>query len=156
MKIWIVNNYKKIIFILMIIFLVYFAIYVDVILRAKTSYENAERYLDWHFNPEKKMLYLEQQSNVEKKKLEEKYLKGKISKHEYEIGLELIDFDKKRQLEESSLKYAYIWYKTAIDLFNPPESKWVKLSKEKIKQVKKMWKKELESKGYKVEDYMLE
>lgn len=138
------------------IVLVYLAIYVDVVLRAKEAYLTAERYIDWYYNPHKKEEYLNQQSKKEKEKLEKLFSKGKISKQEYEIQLELIEFNKQRQLEESSLKYAYIWYKTVVDLFSPPNSKWVKLAKEKLKVVKEMWKKELEEKGYKVEDYMLE
>ncbi len=43
-----------------------------------------------------------------------------------------------------------------IDLFYPPQTKWVKLAKQKIEQVKQLWKKELEQKGYKIEDYMIE
>lgn len=153
---WLVNHYKTLILILFGVVLVYLAIYIDVVLRAKEAYLTAERYIDWYYNPTKKEKFLNEQSEKEKEKLEKLFSKGKISKQEYEIQLELIEFNRQRQLEESSLKYAYIWYKTVVDLFSPPNSKWVKLSREKLKVVKELWKKELESKGYKIEDYMLE
>lgn len=153
---WLVNHYKTLILILFGVVLVYLAIYIDVVLRAKEAYLTAERYIDWYYNPTKKEKFLNEQSEKEKEKLEKLFSKGKISKQEYEIQLELIEFNRQRQLEESSLKYAYIWYKTVVDLFSPPNSKWVKLSREKLKVVKELWRKELESKGYKIEDYMLE
>jgi hypothetical protein len=59
-------------------------------------------------------------------------------------------------MEESSIKYAYIWFQTTVELFSPPESKWVKLARKKMPLAKSLWQKELESKGIKVEPYMLE
>ncbi|MCS7230907.1 MAG: hypothetical protein RMJ67_02015 [Elusimicrobiota bacterium] len=153
---WLIKSYKKIILILIGIILVYLAIYIDVVLRAKAAYYNAEKYLDWHYHPEKKEKYLQEEFEREKKKLDKLFSKGKLSQEEYNIQLELLEFNKQRQLQESSLKYAYIWYKTAVELFSPPQSKWVKLAKQKMPIVKELWKKEIESKGYKVEDYMLE
>lgn len=153
---WLFKHYRTIVLISLGIILVYLAIYVDVILRAKHAYITAERYFDWYYNPHKKEKFLSEQAEKEKKRLEKLFSKGKMSKEEYEIQLELVEFNRQRQMEESSLKYAYIWYKTVVDLFSPPNSKWVRLAKEKLEIVRDLWKKELESKGYKVEDYMLE
>ncbi|MEN3013205.1 MAG: hypothetical protein ABDH23_01120 [Endomicrobiia bacterium] len=152
----IIKYYKKILLIFLGIVFVYLAIYIDVYLRAKQAYYNAEKYMDWYYHPDKKEKYLKEKYEKEKKELEELFSKGKISQEEYKIKLELIEFNREFQLNESSLKYAYIWYKTAIDLFSKPESKWVKLAREKIKKVKELWKEELKQKGYEVEDYMLE
>ncbi|MCX7715823.1 MAG: hypothetical protein N2Z73_00210 [Endomicrobia bacterium] len=148
--------YKLLTIVIFSVITIYLAIYIDVTLRAKEAYYEAEKYLDWHYNPQKKIQYLQQQSEKEKQYLKKLYTQGKLTQQEYQLKLELIDFRHQRQLQESSLKYAYIWYKTAIELFSPPESKWVKLAKEKISKVKEMWKDELIKKGYKVEDYMLE
>ncbi len=148
--------FKFIIIFFIAIIIFYLSIYIDVTLRAKSAYYEAEKYMEFYNNPQKKVEYFESQAQKEKQKLEKLRLRGKLTEEEYKVKLELIEFNKQRQIEESSLKYAYVWYKTAIDLFSPPESKWVKLSKQKIEKVKEMWKKELEQKGYKVEDYMLE
>lgn len=148
--------YKTIVIVLLSIVLIYLFIYIDVTLRAKEAYYEAEKYMDWYYHPDKKIKYLQLQAEKEKEKLKKLYTKGKITEKEYNLKLELIDFNMQRQLQESSLKYAYIWYKTAIDLFSPPESKWVKLAKEKIVKVKEMWRNELLQKGYQVEDYMIE
>lgn len=148
--------FKFIITFIVFILVIYISIYIDVTLRAKSAYYEAEKYMEFYNNPQKKIEYFSIQAEKEKQKLEKLYSKGKISPEEYKIKLELIEFNKQRQIEESSLKYAYIWYKTAIELFSPPESKWVKLAKGKIGKTREMWKRELEQKGYKIEDYMLE
>jgi hypothetical protein len=57
---------------------------------------------------------------------------------------------------ESSLKLAYHWYKTAVELFSPPRSRWVRLSESKMAEAKELWKKELDSKKIPYEEYMLE
>jgi len=150
------NNYKIFITIIIGIFLFYLLIYIDVVLRARSAYLEAEKYLDWYYNPNKKIKFLEKEFEVEKQKLDKLLAENKISKEEYDVKLEILNFNKERKIQESSLKYAYIWYKTAIDLFSPPESKWVKLAKEKINKVRQMWKEELQKKGYKIEDYMIE
>lgn len=53
-------------------------------------------------------------------------------------------------------KDATTWYQTTIELFSPPESKWVKISRAKLPEAKARWRKQLEDQGIKVEDYMLE
>lgn len=138
------------------VILIYLLIYIDVTLRAREAYYEAEKYMDWYYHPDKKLKYFQLQREKEKQNLKKLFDKGKITEKEYKLKLELIDFNFQRQVQESSLKYAYIWYKTAIELFSPPQSKWVKLAKEKINKVKQMWKEELLQKGYQVEDYMIE
>lgn len=148
--------YKTIFTIIVMIVMVYVIIYIDVVLRARSAYLEAEKYMQWHKNPKQKLEYYETKFKKDKSDLEKLLSKGKITKDEYDLKLELLEFKKQKQVEESSLKYAYVWYKTVIDLFTPPESNWVKLSRQKVGPVKELWRKELEAKGYKVEDYMLE
>ena len=59
-------------------------------------------------------------------------------------------------MKESSLKYAYQWYKDTYELFSPPESKWVKFAREKAPQALELWKQELREKKIPFEDYMFE
>lgn len=153
---FLVKNYKKIIIVVFLIFLVYLIIYIDVMLRARYSYMQAEKYMQWYYQPEKKLEFLNKEFEREKKKLDFLFSKKKITKKEYDLKIEILKFNKERQINESPLKYAYIWYKTTIELFSPPESKWVKLARKKIVKVKEMWKEELIKKGYKIEDYMIE
>jgi hypothetical protein len=72
------------------------------------------------------------------------------------MKMELLDFSKGRKLRESSVKYAYIWYQTVVELFSPPESKWVRLARQKMPEAKELWKKELTAKKIPFEEYMLE
>ncbi len=151
------NNFKRTVFLVLVgILLFYATIYIDIFFRARSAYLEAEKYFDWYKNPQKKQQFFLEKYNKEKKQLDLLLLKNKIDKKEYDLKLELLDFKITQEQNESSLKYAYVWYKTAIELFSPPETKWIKLSKEKIEPVKQLWKKELESKGYKIEDYMVE
>ena len=75
------------------------------------------------------------------------------------IGLENVGLERFRadeSVSESSLKYAYHWYKTAVDLFSPPESRWIRLSRRKMDEAKELWKAELRAKKIQFEEYMLE
>jgi len=135
---------------------VYLMVYLDVVLRARSAYLEGEKYRSWHEKPELKRTALEKKYAEEIKRAEEKLTAGKIDKEEYDRQAQAFGFNKKRELEESSIKYAYIWYQTAVELFSPPESKWVRQSREKMFKAKELWRQELIRKGIKVEDYMLE
>lgn len=148
--------YRQIIYVILAIILFYGIIYVDITLRAREAYLTAERYLDWSVNTQKKEQYFKEKYEKEKMFLDKKLAKGKISQQDYDLQIEMLNFKIEQQKQESSLKYAYIWYKTVVELFSPPETKWVKLAKEKLEPTRQLWIKELESKGYKVEDYMVE
>jgi len=82
--------------------------------------------------------------------------KGKLTQPQFEQKRELAEFDFQQALEESSIKYAYIWYQTVVELFTPPESRWVVLSRDKMQKAKELWKTELRAKGIPFEEYMLQ
>jgi hypothetical protein len=136
--------------------LVYACIYCDVVLRARSAYLQGEKYRSWYENPALKKQALDARFAAEKAALDKKHAAKKIADDEYQRQLEIAQFTRDRELEESSIKYAYIWYQTAVELFSPPESKWVKLSREKMPQAKELWKQELRAKNIPFEDYMLE
>ena len=147
---------KVILTIACIVVSVYVIVYVDLILRARGAYLEGEKYWNWHFNHEIKNEMLMKEFNKEKQRLDRKLKNKRITEQDYKRQLEILEFEHRKKLEESSIKYAYIWYKTAVDLFSPPRSRWVRLSEEKLPEAKEIWKKELLDKGIKVEDYMLE
>jgi hypothetical protein len=70
--------------------------------------------------------------------------------------LDVLQFDNDFVLQESSLKYAYQWYKDTYELFSPPESKWVKQAREKAPKALELWKEELRQQKIPFEDYMFE
>jgi hypothetical protein len=135
---------------------VYTLVYVDVILRARSAYLEGEKYFSWYENPKLKEAALVEWHAKEKRKIENLMAKNKIDKTEYDRQSEILDFTYGEKLRESSIKYAYIWYQTVIELFSPPESKWVKLAREKMPKAKELWKQELKAKNIPFEDYMLE
>lgn len=150
------NKLKILIAVFLTIIVMYLMIYIDVWLRARSAYLEGEKYLYWYENPEVKEKTLKEKYEKEKKKLDEKLSKMKISREDYERELEILNFNQEREMEESAIKYAYIWFQTTTELFSPPESKWVKLARQKLPLAKELWKRELEAKGIEVKEYMLE
>jgi len=150
------NKLKLIIPVFITIIFMYLMIYLDVWLRARHSYLEGEKYLYWYEHPEAKITALKEKYEKEKKKLDEKLSKMKISREDYDREIEILNFNQEREMEENPIKYAYVWFQTTVELFSPPESKWVKLARKKLPIAKSLWQKELESKGIKVEPYMLE
>ncbi len=125
-------------------------------MRAREAYLEGEKYMSWSEDPKLKAADLTQKFEKGKSSLDAKLGKNKISRDEYDRELETLAFDRDRQMEESSLKYAYVWYQTAYELFSPPESKWVRLSREKARIAREKWKQELRLKNIPFEDYMLD
>ena len=145
--------------------IMYTLIYFDVVSRAKEAYQEGEKYSQWHENPQLKKQMLENQFLQEKQKLGRRLRPAladklfgvrQINQEEYDRLIAALRFDTDRQMGESSLKYAYVWYQTVVELFTPPESKWVKLARQKMPVAKEKWKAELRSKGIKFEDYMID
>ncbi len=135
---------------------VYAFVYWDVVTRAQESYTQAEKYMAWHHNPEEKKRALENEFHQKKSDLDLKLAKKKISEEEHRKKMDAAEFDKQYALEESSLKYAYQWYKDTYELFSPPQSRWVKMAREKAPQVLELWKQELREQGVAFEDTMFE
>jgi len=135
---------------------VYAMIYADVVLRARHAYLEGEKYMSWHRDPSLKETALREDLKKTSEKLEKELKKGTISKKEYDRRLETEEFVFNRRLEESSVKYAYVWYQTTVELFSPPESRWVKLARQKMSSARELWKQELNSKNIPFEEYMLE
>ncbi|MFA5857503.1 MAG: hypothetical protein WC955_00390 [Elusimicrobiota bacterium] len=151
--------------VIVFILTVYTVVYFDITSRAKEAYLEAEKYQAWHTDPQLKVKQLEEQYTTEKKALEKRLNPSlintilgvkKLTKEELAQQVDAIEFEHTRRLNESSIKYAYVWYQTCVELFSPPESKWVKLSREKMPAAKELWKAELRAKKIPFEDYMLD
>jgi len=136
--------------------LVYAMIYADIILRARSAYLQGEKYRYWHENPAAKAEALSAELVDEKLKLDKKLARRKLTQDDYNRELEIARFNNEQKRAESSIKYAYIWYQTVVELFSPPESRWVRLAREKMPKARELWKQELKAKKIPFEDYMLE
>lgn len=134
----------------------YTMVYVDVVSRAKEAYLEGEKYWNWTNHPEQRAQFLTAKLADDKKALEQKFSKNALTKEQYDRELQMLEFDYQQQLKESTIKYAYVWYQTAVDLFSPPNSKWVKLAREKMPLAKERWKTELRAKKIPFEDYMID
>lgn len=138
------------------ILLVYALIYADVVLRARSAYLEGEKYRAWYNDPQRKTMALDAEFEKAKAVLEKQLAGGKLTQDQYTRQLDILRFNDRQKREESSIKYAYIWYQTTVELFSPPESKWVKLARQKMPEAKEQWKRELTAKNIPFEDYMLE
>lgn len=106
----------------------------EVVRRAEREYNEGEKYMSFYKNPDlKKQYYDEELKNK------------KISDAEYEM-----------LMEDSALKNAYVEYQTVVDLFTPPESKWVKMSRARLQEITPIYnawveslKKEIDAAPYK-------
>ena len=135
---------------------VFTAVYADLLLRARTAYLEGEKYLSWNADPSRKKAHFQKIFERSVAELDAEKAAGRMDETEYRQRVALEEFRRDESVAESSLKYAYHWYKTAVDLFSPPESKWVRLSREKMKTTKALWKAELDAAKIPYEEYMLE
>ena len=131
---------------------VYAMIYVDVVMRAREAFNEGEKYWSWHENPAQKKMVLEQELEQELARLKKEHSRGTIDTPAYDQKVKLARFTFTEKLNEISIKYAYVWYQTAVELFSPPESRWVRQSRIKMKQAKELWKEELRSNNIPFED----
>ncbi|MCS7184695.1 MAG: hypothetical protein NZ870_02050 [bacterium] len=143
---------KKILKLIGVVAAIYLIVGFDVYMRAKEAYNQGMKYLNWHENPElKKEYYIKEYD----KKLE-KLKKKKLSDEEFKAELELLEFEKNEKIKESSIKYAYQWFKDCYELFSPPESIYVKKARLLAPECKMKWREELEAKKIPYEEYNLD
>lgn len=135
---------------------VYGVAYVDLVLRARSAYLEGEKYMTWNEHPELKKAALDAELARREQELRDQASSEDWSQETLSQRLYLARFQHDERLKESSLKYAYVWFRTATELFTPPESKWVKLCRERAPAAKALWKKELDAKKIPYQDYMLD
>jgi hypothetical protein len=129
---------------------------VDVVLRARTAYLEGEKYMRWQDHPDEKKRYFDAAFDVKSAGLKKELEAGRLTKAEFDERLELAGFERDQSISESSVKYAYVWFQTAAELFTPPESRWIAKSRSRMADAKKLWQTELRAKGIPFEDYMFE
>ncbi len=134
----------------------YGMVYADVWLRARSAYQEGEKYLEWDRRPELKAAYLDRVLVEKQTRLQGDWAARGITAVELKERLALARFERDEAIKESSLKYAYVWFQTAVELFSPPESRWVIRSRQRMAAAKELWKKELDAQRIPHQDYMLE
>ncbi|MFA6092020.1 MAG: hypothetical protein WCU88_05300 [Elusimicrobiota bacterium] len=135
---------------------VYGMVYADLVLRARSAFLEGEKYMQWHAHPELKKTHYEAEFSREKARLDAEKAAGRMSEAEHGQRLELERFRCGEAVSESSLKYAYHWYKTAGELFSPPQSRWVLRARARMPEALELWKAELRAKKIPFEDTLLE
>ena len=135
---------------------VYALVYVDLIFRAREAYLEGEKYLEWNAHPDLKKAYYDKLLADKEEKINANLKSGHITVTESQEQLALAHFEEKERLSESSLKYAYVWFQTAVQLFSPPDSRWVEKSRLEMPRTLALWKQELDLKRIPYQDYMFQ
>jgi hypothetical protein len=135
---------------------VYGMVRVDLVLRARSAYLEGEKWSEWSRKPELKKAHFDAELATREAELSRELAKGKLDQAAYEKKAGLARFERDQAVAESSLKYAYVWYQTAAELFSPPENRWSALSRAKMTETRALWKKELDAQKIPYQDYMLE
>ena len=129
---------------------------VDLILRARSAYLEGEKWAEWSRKPELKKAHFDAELAAREGELSRELAKGRIDRASHDRKAGLARFERDQALAESSLKYAYVWYQTAAELFSPPENRWSVSARAKMTETRALWKKELEARKIPYQDYMLE
>lgn len=135
---------------------VYGAACVDLVLRARSAYLEGEKWLDWSQHPQLKQAHFDAILARRAQEIERERAAGMLTPDAYAKKLGLARFERDQAVSESSLKYAYVWYRTAALQFTPPESRWVVRARERMKTTRELWKKELDAKKVPYRDDMLD
>ena len=125
---------------------------VDLVLRARSAYLEGEKWSEWSRKPELKKAHFDAELAAREGELSQ----GRLDRAAYERKAGLARFERDQAVAESSLKYAYVWYQTAAELFSPPENRWSVLARAKMAETRVLWKKELDARKIPYQDYMLE
>ena len=91
----------------------YFMARFEVVRRAQREYTEGEKFLNFYRNPDVKKQYYDN-------KLQNK---------------EITDIEYEMLMEDNALKNSYVQYNTVVDLFTPPESEWVKKSRQRLTEI---------------------
>ena len=129
---------------------------IDLALRARSAYQEGEKWMEWSRRPELKKANFDAELAAREAELSRELAKGRLERGAYGRKTALARFERDSALAESSLKYAYVWHQTAAELFTPPESRWVVMSRARMKETRELWKKELDAKKVPYRDYMLD
>jgi len=129
---------------------------VDVVLRARSAYNEGEKFLEWSRRPELKRAHLDAELAAREEELRKEREAGGLDDAALARKLALAKFERDQAVEESSLKYAYVWFQSAAELFTPPENRWSARARERMKETRELWKRELDAKKIPYQDYMLE
>lgn len=135
---------------------VYGAARVDLYFRARAAFREGEKWMEWSRRPELKKAHFEAECAAREAALARERDAGRLDARAYEHRVALARFERDQSVAESSLKYAFVWFQTAAELFSPPETRWTRDARARMQEARALWKKELDARKVPYQDYMLE
>lgn len=149
-------NARRVLLICGAVAAVYAMARVDLILRARSAYLEGEKWMEWSRRLGLKKAHFDAELAAREGALARELASGRLDRAAYERKAALARFERDSAVAESSLKYAFVWYQTAAELFSPPESRWTVGARAKMRETRELWKKELDAQKVPYRDYMLE
>jgi hypothetical protein len=129
---------------------------VDTVLRARSAFLEGEKWMEWSRRPELKKAHFDAELAAREAALKKDLDAGRLAAADHERKVFLARFERDQAVAESSLKYAFVWYQTAAELFARPANPWARDARAKMTEARESWKKELDAAKVPYRDYMLE
>jgi hypothetical protein len=128
----------------------------DCVLRARSAYLEGEKWLSWHADPKLKAAHFDAELAARLAAVDAEVRAGKTEPAAAERKRLLARFERDQAVAESSVKYAFVWFQTAAELFARPDNPWARKARVRMAEAKELWKKELDARKVPYRDYMLE
>ncbi len=138
-----------------VIALVYGMVVIDVMARARSSFQHAQIYDQWDQDPESKKQFFERKFFRQKAVLDQRREQGRISQDEYAVDVERLNFQRDKAVNDLSIKYAFQFYHDTYALFSPPETKLIRQARLLAPAAKQRWRETLAARGIPFQEYML-
>ncbi|HNW44584.1 MAG TPA: hypothetical protein PKI19_08770 [Elusimicrobiales bacterium] len=128
----------------------------DLGLRSRSALRTAQRCELWVKTPALKAEYYESLYKAKLARLDAGLASGRLNKEQAAQQADLLRTERDFQLEESSAKLAWLWYKTAAGKFKSPLNPWAAQARARLPAALAAWRAELAAKKIKTEDWMTE
>ncbi|MDD2804662.1 MAG: hypothetical protein PHV33_03845 [Elusimicrobiales bacterium] len=128
----------------------------DLGLRSRGALARAEQHARWRDNPSEKAAHFNSLFDRRALEIKAEAAAGRLAPEQAARAQALAAAERDLQLQESSAKQAWLWYRTAAREFRSPLNPWAASAEKELPAALAAWRAELRSRGVKTEDWMLE
>jgi hypothetical protein len=128
----------------------------DLGLRAKGALGRAKQHAAWRDVPSLKAEHFGRLHSLRSAAIKAEAAAGKLTAEQAARAESLAAAEKDFLISESSAKQAVIWYRSAAEDFPSPFNLWAKEARRELPGALAAWRAQLEAKGIKTEDWMLQ
>lgn len=128
----------------------------DLGLRSRGALDRAAQHARWRDNPADKAAHFKSLFDLRAAEIKGEAAAGRLAPEQAARAEALAAAERDLQLQESSAKQAWLWYRTAAREFRSPLNPWAAKAEKELPAALAAWRAELRSRGVKTEDWMLE